>query len=106
MNSFFHSAERFKTSQYKISAFHPQSNGSIKRSRHAEYLKHYINNSNWEELLNLEMFSYNTSMYKGMKFKTHELMFRKFARALSVDTSFAKCEKIRTMPILVIYSPK
>ena len=92
MNSFFHSAERFKTSQYKISALHPQSNGSIKRYRHAltEYLRHYINNSNWEEWLNLEMFSYNTSMHEGMKFITHELMFGKFTCTLSVDTSFGE----------------
>ena len=92
MNSFFHSAERFKTSQYKISASNPQSNGSIKRSRHAltEYLKHYINNSNWEEWFNLEMFSYNTRMHEGMKFITYELMFSKFGCTLSVDTSFGE----------------
>ena len=91
MNSFFHSAERFGTSQYKISAFHPQSIGSIKRSRHAltEYLKHYINNSNWEKW-NLEMFSYNTSMHERIKFITHELKFGKFACTLSVDTSFGE----------------
>ena len=56
--------------------------------------------------MNLEMFSYNTSMHEGMKFITHELMFGKFAFALSVDTSFGERQKGRMPIIIVICSSK
>ena len=40
------------------------------------------------------MFTYNTSVHEGTKFTTHELLYEKFARARSVDTSFDKMRKV------------
>ena len=76
-------AKRFRIKQYTTSAYHPQSNGSIERSHHvlAEYLKLYIENSrNWDEWVELAMFSYNTSVHEGTKFSPHELVFGHLAR--------------------------
>ena len=39
------------------------------------------------------MFTHNTIVHEGKKFTTHELLYRKFARARSVDTSFEKMRK-------------
>ena len=39
------------------------------------------------------MFTYNTIVHEGKKFTTHELLYRKFSRARSVDTSFEKMRK-------------
>ncbi|XP_033362977.1 uncharacterized protein LOC117241106 [Bombus vosnesenskii] len=76
-------AKRFRIKQYTTTAYHPQSNGSIERSHHVliEYLKLYIENSkNWNEWVELAMFSYNTSVHEGTKFSPHELVFGHLAR--------------------------
>ena len=76
-------AKRFRIKEYATSAYHPQSNGSIERSHHilSEYLKLYIENSrNWDEWVELAMFSYNTSVHEGTKFFLHELVFGHLAR--------------------------
>lgn len=75
-------AKKFKITQCKTTAFHPQSNGSIERSHHVliEYLKHYIENNNWDEWLPLATFSYNTSVHEGTRHTPHELVFGKRAR--------------------------
>ncbi|XP_068975109.1 uncharacterized protein [Bombus flavifrons] len=76
-------AKRFRIKQYTTTAYHPQSNGSIERSHHVliEYLKLYIENSkNWDEWVELAMFSYNTSVHEGTKFSPHELVFGHLAR--------------------------
>ena len=76
-------AKRFRIKRYTTSAYHPQSNGSIERSHHVltEYLKLYIENSrNWDEWVELAIFSYNTSVHEGMKFSPHELVFGNLAR--------------------------
>lgn len=83
-------ARRFKISQVKTTAFHPQSNGSIERSHQVlvEYLKQYINkNNNWDEWLDLATFAYNTSVHEGTKFTPHELVFAKTARIPSGDAN-------------------
>ena len=76
-------AKRFRIKRYTTSAYHPQSNGSIERSHHVltEYLKLYIENSgNWDEWVELAMFSCNTSVHEGTKFSPHELVFGHLAR--------------------------
>ena len=76
-------AKRFRIKRYTTSAYHPQSNGSIERSHHVltEYLNLYIENSrNWDEWVELAMFSYNTSVHEGTKFSPHELVFGHLAR--------------------------
>ncbi|XP_025155003.1 uncharacterized protein LOC112588630 [Harpegnathos saltator] len=60
-------ARKFGIQQYKTTAYHPQSNGSIERSHHVlmEYLKTQITrDTNWDEHLHLAMFSYNTSIHE------------------------------------------
>ncbi|XP_043604719.1 uncharacterized protein LOC122577454 [Bombus pyrosoma] len=76
-------AKKFRIKRYTTTAYHPQSNGSIERSHHVlkEYLKLYIENSrNWDEWVELAMFSYNTSVHEGTKFSPHELVFGHLAR--------------------------
>ncbi|XP_011860867.1 PREDICTED: uncharacterized protein LOC105558005 [Vollenhovia emeryi] len=72
-----------KIQQFRTTAYHPQSNGSIERSHHVlmEYLKTQIDNErNWDNYLSLAMFSYNTSVHEGTKFSPYELVFGKLAR--------------------------
>jgi hypothetical protein len=46
-----------------------------------EYLKLYIENTrNWDEWVELAMFSYNTSVHEGTKFSPYELVFGHLAR--------------------------
>ncbi|CAK9829609.1 Retrovirus-related Pol polyprotein from transposon 412 [Anthophora retusa] len=77
--------KKFRITQCRTTAFHPQSNGSIERSHHAltEYLKHYIHNNDWDEWLQMAMFSYNTSVHEGTHFTPHELVFGRLARVPS-----------------------
>lgn len=79
-------ARRFNIKQYRTTAYHPQSNGSLERSHHvlAEYLKQYVENDrSWDTFIELAMFSYNTSVHEGTKFSPHELVFGRIARTPS-----------------------
>ncbi|XP_025161027.1 uncharacterized protein LOC112589987 [Harpegnathos saltator] len=81
-------ARKFKINQCKTTAYHPQSNGSIERSHHVlwEYLKQYTNTQHeWDEFLNLAMFSYNSSVHEGTSYRPHELVFGKSVRTPSSD---------------------
>ena len=76
-------AKALNIKQYKTSAFHPQSNGSLERSHHVlvEYLKHYITKEKqWDQWLPQAMFSYNTSIHEGTKYTPYELIYGKKAR--------------------------
>lgn len=81
-------AKKFNIKQYKTTAYHPQSNGSIERSHHvlSEYLKlHASNTRDWDNWLELAMFSYNTSTHEGTQYTPHELVFGKIARQPSAN---------------------
>ena len=91
MSSLFKSvAKRFRITQLRTTAFHPQTNGSIERSHNVltECLKHYISQNDWDEWLDLAMFSYNTSVHENTKFTLHELVFGRLARVSSANVTF------------------
>ena len=73
-------AKRFRIRQFRTTAYHPQSNESLERFHRVfkEYLKQFIeNNAEWDHWIELAMFSYNTSVHKGAKCTSYELVFRK-----------------------------
>ena len=81
-------AKRFRIRQFKTTANHPQSNGSLERSHHVlkEYLKQFIeNNVEWDDWFELAMFSSNTSVHEGTISTSYELVFGKLARLPSGD---------------------
>lgn len=80
-------ARKFKITQFKTTAYRPQSNGSVERSHHVlwEYLKQFTSKNDWDEYLKLAAFSYNTSVHEGTKFTPYELVFGKLARVPSSD---------------------
>lgn len=74
---------KFRIKQFRTTAFHPQSNGSLERSHHVlvEYLKRFIDKRDrWDELIERASFSYNTSVHEGTGFTPHELIYGKPAR--------------------------
>ena len=81
-------AKIFRIRQFKTTAFHPQSNGSLERSRHvlAEYLKQFVSkNSEWDDWIELATFSYNTSIHEGTRCTPYELVLGKLARQPSSE---------------------
>ena len=91
-------AKRFRIKQFRTTAFHPQSNGSLERSQHVlgEYLKQFVaKNSEWDDWLELAMFSYNTSVHEGINCTPYELVFGKLAREPSSEP-LSQQEKLQT----------
>lgn len=83
-------ARKFKITQNKTTAYHPQSNGSVERTHHVlwEYLKQYTSaRSDWDEHVRLAIFSYNTSVHEGTRYIPHELVFGKLADVPSIDNN-------------------
>jgi len=81
-------ARKFRITQMKTTAYHPQSNGSVERSHHVlwEYLKQFVDKSHeWDKWLKLACFSYNTSVHEGTKYTPYELVFGRTARTPSAD---------------------
>ena len=90
--------KRFRIKQFRTTAFHPQSNGSLERSHHVlgEYLKQFIaKNSEWDDLLELTMFSYNTSVHEATKCTPYQLVFGQLAREPSSEP-LSENEKLQT----------
>lgn len=88
----------FAIKQYHSTAFHPQSNGSLERSHHVlgQYLKQFTNKDReWDQWLELAMFSYNTSVHKGTKYTPDELVFGRSDRPPSSNPLINK-EHIET----------
>ena len=76
-------AKRFRIRQFKTTAYHSQSNGSLERSHHLlkEYLKQFIEkNTEFDDWIELALFSYNTSVHEGTKCTPYELVLGKLAR--------------------------
>ncbi|XP_036140388.1 uncharacterized protein LOC118644842 [Monomorium pharaonis] len=75
--------KKFNIQHFKTTAYYPQSNGSLERSHHVltEYLKTQIDKEdNWDDYINMALFSYNTSVHERTKFSPYELIFGKLAR--------------------------
>lgn len=81
----------FKVRHILTSPYHPQSNGALERSHSTlkDYLKHYLNKqqTNWDEYVELAMFTYNTHIHASTKFTPFELMFGHKAQIPSSLTS-------------------
>jgi transposase InsO family protein len=74
---------KFNIQHYKTTAYHPQSNASLERSHHVlmEYLRTQVEKEeNWDNYIELAMFSYNTSVHEGTQYSPYELIFGKLAR--------------------------
>ena len=87
-------AKRFRIKQFRTTAFYPQSNGTLERSHHVlgDYLKQFVaKNSQWDDWLELAMFSYNASVHEATKCTPYELVFSKLARE-----SASQNEKVQT----------
>lgn len=81
-------SHKFRITPIRTTAFHPQSNGSVERTHHVitEYLKQFTDHGrDWEEYLDLAMFSYNTSYHESTKFTPCELVLGKLARLPGSD---------------------
>ena len=71
-------AKIFRIKKYRSSAFHPQTSGSIERYHHTltEYLKLYVEEkTEWDEILPLAVFSYNSCRNESTGFSPFELLF-------------------------------
>lgn len=82
-------ANKFKIKQFKTTAFHPMSNGSLERSHASltEYLKMYTNKENqWDEWIELATFNFNTNRHEATKHTPFELVFGRTARLPASDT--------------------
>ena len=91
-------AKRFRIRQLRTTAYHPQSNGSLERSHDVleEYLKQFMeNNAEWDDWIELVMFSHDRSVYEGTNCTPYVLVFGKLASLPSSDPS-PKHEKIET----------
>ncbi|XP_050462030.1 uncharacterized protein LOC126857007 [Cataglyphis hispanica] len=80
--------KKFNIQHFKTT-YHPQFNGSIERSHHVltEYLKTQVEKEKeWDNYINMAMFSYNTSVHEGTKFSPFELIFGRIARLPSAHT--------------------
>lgn len=76
-------AKRFKIERFSTSAFHPQANGSLERTHIVlkEYLKVTVGkNEDWDDYIEMAMFSYNSSWHSASRYTPHELVFGRPAR--------------------------
>lgn len=75
-------AKIFKIRQFRSSAYHPQSLGSLERSHHTfvEYLRNYGERSNWDQWLPFAIFSFNTAVHESTGVTPHEMVFGKKVR--------------------------
>ena len=98
-------AKCFRLKQFRTTAFHSQSNGSLERSHRilGEYLKQLVaKNSEWDNWLELAMFWYNTSVHEGTKCTPYELVFGKLALEPSSEP-LSKQEKLQTYYLITYY---
>lgn len=86
-NLFKNLCKMLKIKKIRTSAYRPQSDGSIERYHRVlkDYLRHFVNENenNWDELINLACFSYNTSKHSSLGYSPFELMFGRNANISS-----------------------
>uniref|UniRef100_A0ABD2W970 RNA-directed DNA polymerase n=1 Tax=Trichogramma kaykai TaxID=54128 RepID=A0ABD2W970_9HYME len=95
---FVNLAKAFKIKTVTTTSYRPSSNGSLERSHHslAEYLKTVAGkNKEWDDLLEMAMFSYNTSVHEAHQFQPFQLVFGKLP-TLPTEESIEKSGKIVT----------
>ena len=86
--------------QFRTTAFHPQSNGSLERSHHVlgEYLKQFVAKKlRMGRLAKISnaLIQYNTSVHEATKCTPYELLFGKIAREPSSEP-LSQNEKLQT----------
>jgi len=83
---FKNTCKLLKITKIQTTAYHPESNGALKRSYRtlAEYLRHYINEeqTDWNEWIPFAMFAYNTTPHSATGYTPFEL------RTLSRNTYY------------------
>ncbi|CAB0036646.1 unnamed protein product, partial [Trichogramma brassicae] len=95
---FVNLAKAFKIKTVTTTAYRPSSNGSLERSHHslAEYLKTVAGkNKEWDDILEMAMFSYNTSVHEAHQFQPFQLVFGKLP-TLPTAEAIEKSGKIVT----------
>ncbi|CAB0034711.1 unnamed protein product [Trichogramma brassicae] len=86
---FVNLAKAFKIKTVTTTAYRPSSNGSLERSHHslAEYLKTVAGkNKEWDDMLEMAMFSYNTSVHEAHQFQPFQLVFGKLPTLPTAET--------------------
>ncbi|CAB0043507.1 unnamed protein product [Trichogramma brassicae] len=75
-------AKIFKITQFKSTAYRPQTQGSLERSHHSliEYLKIFAAENDWDTHVRCAIFSYNSSVHTAHGFTPHELVYGRKAR--------------------------
>jgi len=76
-------AQKFRISQVKAIAYHPQSNGSKEAITYRSTLNNTWRNREWDEYVKLVIFSYNTRVHENTKLC--QLLFGKSARIPTND---------------------
>lgn len=73
--------------------------GSLERSHHSlvEYLKMYVEKTDWDVWIKSAIFSYNTSVHSAHGFTPHELIFGQKARLPSEFETKVVLEKTYAM---------
>ena len=92
-------SKRFRIQNCNFTAYHHQTVGSLERSHVllAEYIKQYTNKNkgDWDDYLELAMFSFNTSVHSGTNYTPYELVFGSEAR-LPSQRPLAQHEQLPT----------
>ncbi|CAB0041319.1 unnamed protein product [Trichogramma brassicae] len=86
---FVNLAKAFKIKTVTTTAYRPSSKGSLERSHHslAEYLKTVAGkNKEWDDILEMAMFSYNTSVHEAHQFQPFQLVFGKLPTLPTAET--------------------
>jgi hypothetical protein len=76
---FKNACKLLRIKKIQTTAFHPESNGGLKRSHKvlAEYLRHYVSadQANWDQYVPYAVYVYNTTVHSGTKFTPFELVY-------------------------------
>ncbi|KAL7295594.1 hypothetical protein TKK_0011230 [Trichogramma kaykai] len=81
-NTFSSMAKIFNITQFKSTAYRPQTQGSLERCHQSliEYLKIFVAKDDWDTHVRCAIFAYNTSVHTAHGFTPHELVYGRKAR--------------------------